>query len=202
MLRGIPMILNGEYPHENIKKCSYMFFCKKAWRFRFSSSGYQTFINFHSHQNFMKRNISSTCFASTRWTWNVFLADLKDFELASFSGGQTLLGIHLGQLEPWWNCFFFSEEKHVCEKRKHGNTLCVAMMCCVFNENSFHFCFLWLLEASLNFTKDRTVLKVLWMIWCARSLCGNQYSASCFQAPDNTPNDLVAFRSLGFERSK
>ena len=56
---------------------------------------------------------------------------------------------------------FFSEEKltYFCEKRKHGNTLCVAMMRCVCNENSFHFCFLWLLEASVNFMKDRSVLK-------------------------------------------
>ena len=46
-------------------------------------------------------------------------------------------------------------------KNASMETLYVCQWCVVFsNENSFHFCFLWLLEASFNFMKDRAVLKV------------------------------------------
>ncbi len=51
----------------------------------------------------MTRWFCQPCFANR-------MSDLKDFELTSFSGGQTLLGIHLGQLEKngnmetLWQC--------------------------------------------------------------------------------------------------
>ena len=56
--------------------------------------------------------------------------------------------------------FFFFQEKLTCfcEKRKHGNTICVAMMCCVFNENSFQSCFLCFLEASRCVELDTELL--------------------------------------------
>lgn len=89
-----------------------------------------------------------------------FLPTLKTSSSQASAEVKRCWGSTLDSWSRGGNCFFFSEEKLTCfgEKLKHGNTLCVAMMCCVFNEKSFQSCFLCFLEASRSVELDTELL--------------------------------------------